>query len=67
MPKLTNRGDSNPTWESTKSEASKHPPRELQKDGKVYGLVGKIEEKKALLSENSPNLPKTQTKPTGGM
>lgn len=67
MPKLTNWGDSNPTWEATKSEASKHPLRELQKNGKVNRLVGKIKEKEALLSENSPNLPTAQTNPTEGM
>lgn len=46
---LPNLDDSNPTWEKTKSDASKNPTRELQENGKVKGFMGKLEEKKAPL------------------
>ena len=46
---LPNLEDSNPTWEITKSDDSKHPTRELKENGKVKGLMGKLEEKKAPL------------------
>nr|POE83774.1 hypothetical protein CFP56_06096 [Quercus suber] len=49
---LPNMEDSNPKWEITKSDALKHLTRELQENGKVKRLMGKLEEKKALLARH---------------
>ena len=49
VPALPNLEDSNPMWDITKSDTLKHPTRELQENGKVKGLMGKLEEKKAPL------------------
>ena len=57
VPALPNLEDSNLTWEITKSDASKHPTRELQENGKVKGLMGKLEEKKAPLARHPWNYP----------